>query len=193
MTWSPDLIQIFEDMKNCITSLPILAHFDPTKPVFLKIDLSEKGKVWILMQPADEKKKKNQQRSLLQLMNAIFIWRKTEQDYSQSPMDCVRAKTRRINFTLLWENPQLVTGVSVKIDINYGGRTSIGCAPVKQCRNLWNIMGVSRWYKYGIKNYTDIISQQYIKVRRWWGMSMHSLDGSENFLCIPMCSKDITR
>ena len=40
MEWSPDLIKTFEDMKECIKSLTILACFDPTKQIFLKIDWS---------------------------------------------------------------------------------------------------------------------------------------------------------
>ena len=55
MAWSPDLIKIFEDMKKCIKSSPILARFDPTKPVFLKTDWSAEVMTWTLMQPADDK------------------------------------------------------------------------------------------------------------------------------------------
>ena len=54
MAWSPDLIKIFEDMKKCITSSPILARFDPTKPVFLKTDRSAEGLDLILMQASDD-------------------------------------------------------------------------------------------------------------------------------------------
>ena len=54
MAWSPELIQLFEDTKKCITSLPIMARFDPTKPVFIKTYWSEEGMDWILMQTADE-------------------------------------------------------------------------------------------------------------------------------------------
>ena len=54
MAWPPDLIKLFEDMKKCITSMPILARFNPTKPVFLKIDWSVEGMDWILMQPTDD-------------------------------------------------------------------------------------------------------------------------------------------
>ena len=53
----------------------------------------------------------------------------------------------------------MVAGVSVKIDMTYGGRTSIGCTTIKQCGKLKNIMGLFLWYKDGIKNYSSITSQ----------------------------------
>ena len=53
MAWSPALIQLFEDTKSMITSSPLLARFDPSKPVFLKTDWSAAGMAWILMQPDD--------------------------------------------------------------------------------------------------------------------------------------------
>ena len=65
MKWSPDLIQLFEDMKKCITSQPILARFDPTKPVFIKTDWSTEGMAWILMQPADYEESKNAAKKLI--------------------------------------------------------------------------------------------------------------------------------
>ena len=36
MVWSPDLIELFNDIKICITSSPVLARFDPSKLTFLK-------------------------------------------------------------------------------------------------------------------------------------------------------------
>ena len=68
-----------------------------------------------------------------------------EKEYFQCPMDHVCAQTWRINFTTLYNNTQLVAGVSVKIDITYGGRTFIGCATIKQCNKLWNLPGVLQW------------------------------------------------
>ena len=53
----------------------------------------------------------------------------------------------------------MVAGVSVKIVINYGRRTSIGIVNVNMCRKLWNILGLSRWYKDGLNNFSDITSQ----------------------------------
>lgn len=38
MAWSPSIIQSFDDIKVCITSSPILARFDLSKPTFLKTD-----------------------------------------------------------------------------------------------------------------------------------------------------------
>ena len=54
LAWTPELIQLFEDLKRCITSGPILARYDPSKPTFLKTDWSAEGMGWILMQPADD-------------------------------------------------------------------------------------------------------------------------------------------
>ena len=36
MTWSPDLIQLFEDFKVAITSSPITQRYNPDAPVFFK-------------------------------------------------------------------------------------------------------------------------------------------------------------
>ena len=54
MAWSPDLIELFNDMKICITSSPVLARFDPSKLTFLKTDWSTEGMGYILMQPASD-------------------------------------------------------------------------------------------------------------------------------------------
>jgi len=53
MAWSPQLVQLFQDIKTMITSSPLLARFKPAKPVFLKTDWSTSGMAWILMQPDD--------------------------------------------------------------------------------------------------------------------------------------------
>ena len=58
MAWSPDLIELFQDIKRMITSLPLLARFNPAKPGFLKTDWSASGMAWILMQPDDSEKSK---------------------------------------------------------------------------------------------------------------------------------------
>ena len=33
--WTPELTELFFDLKTCITSLPALARFDPSKSTFL--------------------------------------------------------------------------------------------------------------------------------------------------------------
>ena len=53
MAWSPQLIELFQDIKRMITSSPLLVRFNPAKPVFLKTDWSASGMAWILMQPDD--------------------------------------------------------------------------------------------------------------------------------------------
>ena len=136
---------------------------------------------------------RNLQRRSLQLMYAILIWRKTKQDYGQYLMYHSRSQKQRRNFTPLQENPQLVASLSVKIDITYGEHTSIGFATVVQYRKMWNILGLSRCFKDGHRNYSDVISQYYIEVRRLWEMSMHSLGVLERYFCIPICSKYLTQ
>ena len=54
MAWTPTLITLFHDIKVSITSSPVLARYDPSKPTFLKTDWSAEGMGWILMQPADD-------------------------------------------------------------------------------------------------------------------------------------------
>ena len=54
MAWSPQLIELFEDIKICITPSPVLARFDPDKPTILKTDWSARGMSYILMQPASD-------------------------------------------------------------------------------------------------------------------------------------------
>ena len=51
MAWSPALIELFDDIKVCITSSPVLARYDPSKPTFLETDWSAEDMGWIIMQP----------------------------------------------------------------------------------------------------------------------------------------------
>ena len=51
MAWTPELLELFEDLKESITSSPITARYNPELPVFLKTDWSSEGMGWILMQP----------------------------------------------------------------------------------------------------------------------------------------------
>ena len=54
MAWSPALMQLFKNIKTCITSLPILARQDPIKLTLLKTDRSAEGMGFILMQPTND-------------------------------------------------------------------------------------------------------------------------------------------
>ena len=54
IAWTPTLFALFKELKITITSSPILARFDPEKPIFGFKDWSAKGMGWILMQPADD-------------------------------------------------------------------------------------------------------------------------------------------
>ena len=49
--WTPQLIQIFENLKADITSSPLLGRYDNTKPVFLKTNWSATGMGYIILQP----------------------------------------------------------------------------------------------------------------------------------------------
>ena len=59
VAWTPERIELFENMKLCITSSPITIRYDPNMPVFLKTDWSSCGMGWILMQPAQDKMSKD--------------------------------------------------------------------------------------------------------------------------------------
>ena len=54
IAWTPELLELFNTAKDLITSSPILARYDPSKPTFLKTDWSAEGMGWILMQPAQD-------------------------------------------------------------------------------------------------------------------------------------------
>ena len=49
----------------CITSVPVLARFDTTRPTFLKTDWSSEGMGWILMQPSNENETQAASKQLL--------------------------------------------------------------------------------------------------------------------------------
>lgn len=66
MEWTRELITLFEELKICITSSPILARYDPEKPTFLKTDWSAEGMGWILMQPADDEESSKAAKILLE-------------------------------------------------------------------------------------------------------------------------------
>jgi len=54
MAWSPSLIDLFQDIKVCITSSPVLARYDPSKPTCLKTDQSAHGMGYILIEPTND-------------------------------------------------------------------------------------------------------------------------------------------
>ena len=54
LAWTQNLIQLFHEIKLCITSSPVLSRYNPDKPTFIKTDWSAEGMGWILMQPADD-------------------------------------------------------------------------------------------------------------------------------------------
>ena len=52
--WTPDRTELFNSCKVDLTSSPVLARFDSSKPVFIKTDWSSTGMSFILMQPTDD-------------------------------------------------------------------------------------------------------------------------------------------
>ena len=54
ISWTPDIIDLFHELKVSINYSPVLSHFDQDKPIFLKTDWSAEGMGWILMQPSDD-------------------------------------------------------------------------------------------------------------------------------------------
>ena len=55
-----------------ITSAPVLARIDTTRPVFLKTDWSSEGMDWILMQPANENESQAASKKLLASVECLF-------------------------------------------------------------------------------------------------------------------------
>ena len=53
MAWTPEMISLFQLMKKEMTSSPVLARYDSTKPTFLKTDYSALEMAYIIMQPED--------------------------------------------------------------------------------------------------------------------------------------------
>ena len=49
--WTPELKRLFESLKHDVTSSPVLARYDSSKPCFLKTDWSSRAMSFILMQP----------------------------------------------------------------------------------------------------------------------------------------------
>ena len=56
--WTSELIALFEELKIAITSSPILARYDPSKPTFIKTDWCALGMAFIIMQPDSSKESK---------------------------------------------------------------------------------------------------------------------------------------
>ena len=54
MSWTPDLIALFHELKVSITSSLVLSRSVHKKPTFLKNDWSAEDTGCILMQPADD-------------------------------------------------------------------------------------------------------------------------------------------
>ena len=54
MTWTVNLIKLFNDINISIISSPVLTCYEPSKPTFLKIDWSAEDMGCIMMQPADD-------------------------------------------------------------------------------------------------------------------------------------------
>ena len=71
-SWTPELVKLFADLKICITSSPVLARFDTTRPTFLKTDWSSEGMGWILMQPADDEESVAASKILLTTGECLF-------------------------------------------------------------------------------------------------------------------------
>ena len=72
VAWTPDLIQLFEELKVTITSSPVLARFDPEMPTFLKTDWSAEGMGWILMQPANDVESEKAAKIVLKSGECLF-------------------------------------------------------------------------------------------------------------------------
>ena len=72
MAWTQESLELFNDIKICITSSPVLARYDPAKPTFLKTDWSAEGMGWIMMQPADDDESIAATKILLETGECLF-------------------------------------------------------------------------------------------------------------------------
>ena len=70
--WNPVLSEIFSSLKESITSSPLLARFDATKPLFLKTDWSAIGMGYLLMQPDDSEEGRTATTKLLSTEKCDF-------------------------------------------------------------------------------------------------------------------------
>ena len=52
MKWTPELVKLFQSLKDSLISSLVLAHYDSSLPTFLKKDWSAIGMGFIIMQPA---------------------------------------------------------------------------------------------------------------------------------------------
>ena len=67
MYWTPQLITLFEPLKERVILSPVLYQFDSNTKIFLKTDWSAKGMIWILMQPADDKESLQSEKSIINI------------------------------------------------------------------------------------------------------------------------------
>ena len=72
VSWTPASIKLFADLKVCITSAPVLAQFDTTRPIFLKTDWSSEGMGWILVQPANDDESQAASKKVLASGKCLF-------------------------------------------------------------------------------------------------------------------------
>ena len=70
--WTPELKTLFESLKDDLTSAPVLARFDSSKPVFLKTDWSAIGMSFILMQPENGTASRKATDTLLSTGQCLF-------------------------------------------------------------------------------------------------------------------------
>ena len=54
MSWTPEVVELFNGLKKGMTSSPVLEIFDPNKPNLLNTDWRAEVMVWILMHPTDD-------------------------------------------------------------------------------------------------------------------------------------------
>ena len=72
IAWTPELIELFNELKVDITSSPVLRRFDPSRPTFLKTDWSAEGMGWILMQPANDDDSRTAMETLKETGECLF-------------------------------------------------------------------------------------------------------------------------
>ena len=70
--WSDDMKVLFTSLKQDLTTSPVMARYDSTKPLFLKTDWSALGMIFILMQPCDDAASRKATEHLLKTGECLF-------------------------------------------------------------------------------------------------------------------------
>ena len=119
------LLLLFQDIKDQITSSPILARSDPAKPILLKTNWSAEGMGQILIQPANEKISMAAEDELKVGVNACLTFLSLVRTYYLLPLVHGHAPTWNVVITHLQVRQLVDARLLLRIKYVYGVHTSI--------------------------------------------------------------------